>query len=247
MNVIIVPDYEQMSVNAAALVAAEIKARPRTVLGLPTGNTPKGMYRELVRLHRAGELDFSGVVAFNIDEYWGLSPDHPMSFAYFMRTHLLDHVNVAPENAHWPEVGADPALACRAYEEKIRAAGGLDLAVLGIGVNGHIGFNEPGTPFGSETHYVRLAQETRLANYRGYGFKDLAEVPEYAVTMGIATIMAARRVLLLASGREKATAVAQTVEGPVSEAVPASILQRHPDATLIVDEEAAFALSGPSA
>lgn len=247
MNVIFVPDYEQMSLHAAALVAGEIRSRSRTVLGLPTGNTPKGMYWELVRMHQAGELDFAGVVTFNIDEYWGLPPDHPMSFAYYLRTHLLQHVNVAPENAHWPDVGQDPAAACQAYEDQIRAVGGLDLAVLGIGHNGHIGFNEPGTAFDSVTHLVRLAQETRLANYRGYGFKDLADVPEYAITMGIQTIMAARRVLLLASGRAKAAAVARAVQGPVTEAVPASILQRHPDATLIVDEAAAFALHASSA
>ncbi|HEY8417340.1 MAG TPA: glucosamine-6-phosphate deaminase [Limnochordales bacterium] len=250
MNVIVVPDYEQMSLNAAAAVAAAIKAGPRIVLGLPTGNTPKGMYRELVRLHQAGELDFAGVVTFNLDEYWGLGPEHPMSFAYFMCTHLLAHVNVAPGNAHWPDAGvsgADPDAACRAYEDQIRAAGGLDLVVLGIGSNGHIGFNEPGTPFDSATHLVRLTEETRLANYRGYGFQDLRDVPEFGITMGIGTIMAARRVLLLASGREKAAAVARAVNGPVTEAVPASVLQRHPDVTLILDEAAAFALSAPPA
>jgi len=243
LNVIVVPDYEQMSLHAAALVAGEIKARGRIVIGLPTGNTPKGMYQELVRMHRAGELDFAGVTTFNIDEYRGLPPDHPMSFARYMRMHLLDHVNVPDSQAHWPRSTGDAQEACRDYEERIRSAGGLDLAVLGIGGNGHIGFNEPGTPFDSETHVVELTEETRLANCRGYGFADLEEVPKLAITMGIRTIVAARRVLLLASGREKADAVAKTVAGPVTEAVPASILQRHPDATLIVDEEAAFALS----
>jgi len=247
MNVIVVPDYEQLSLHAAEAVAAEIRARARTVLGLPTGNTPKGMYRELVRMHQAGELDFSGVVTFNLDEYWGLSPDHPMSFAYYMRTHLVDHVNIRPGQAHWPQSQGDQDAACRAYEEQIRAAGGLDLVVLGIGNNGHIGFNEPGTPFDSRTHVVRLAEETRLANFRGYGFPDPDAVPKFGISMGIATIMSARRVLLLASGREKATAVARTVAGPVTEQVPASILQRHPDATIIVDEEAAFALASREA
>jgi len=247
MNVIVVPGYEQMSLHAAEAVAAEIRARRRTVLGLPTGNTPKGMYRELVRMHQAAELDFSGVVTFNLDEYWGLSPDHPMSFAYYIRTHLLEHVNIPPDQVHWPPSQGDPDAACRAYEEQILAAGGLDLVVLGIGSNGHIGFNEPGTPFNSQTHVVRLAEETRLANWRGYGFPDLDAVPKFGISMGIATIMSARRVLLLASGREKAAAVARTVAGPVTEEVPASILQRHPDATIIVDEEAAFALASREA
>jgi len=243
MNVIVVPDYEQMSLHAAETVAAEIRARTRTVLGLPTGNTPKGMYRELVRMHQAGELDFSGVVTFNIDEYWGLSPEHPMSFAYYMRTHLVERVNIPAGQANWPVASGDQAAACRDYEERITAAGGLDLVVLGIGGNGHIGFNEPGTSFDTRTHVVRLAEETRLANCRGYGFRDLDDVPEFAISMGIATIMGARKVLLLASGREKAAAVAGAVQGPVTEELPASILQRHPDVTLIVDEQAAFALS----
>mgnify|MGYP001429855145 CR=1 FL=1 len=250
MNVVVVPDYEQMSLNAAAVVAEAVKSAPRIVLGLPTGNTPKGMYRELVRLHRAGELDCAGVVTFNLDEYWGLGPDHPMSFAHFMRTHFLAHVNIAPGNSHWPDAGAsgtDPDAACRAYEEQIRAAGGLDLVVLGIGVNGHIGFNEPGTPFDSRTHVVPLTEETRLANYRGYGFRTLEDVPRFGITMGLGTIMGARRVLLLASGQEKAPALARAVNGPVTEEVPASVLQRHPDVTLIVDEAAAFALAPPRA
>lgn len=242
MNIVIVKDYEEMSARAAEHVAEFIRGRSPVTIGLPTGNTPTGMYRRLVEEHRAGKLDFSGVTTFNLDEYRGLAPDHPASFARYIKTNFLDHINIPPGRAHWPSGTGDEAEACREYEAALAAAGGLDLVILGIGVNGHIAFNEPGTSFASRTHVVPLTEETRRIAAEGKNFARPEDVPEAGITMGVATIMSAKRVLLLASGASKARALAAAVAGPVTEDVPASVLQRHDDVTIIADEAAAAGL-----
>ncbi len=158
MKIIIVRDYEEMSARAAEIVDGFIRRNSRVTIGLPTGNTPTGMYRLLVGRHRAQRLDFAGVTTFNLDEYWGLAPDHPASFAWYIRTNFLDHVNIPPGRSHRPSSTGDAQLVCREYEEAVRREGGLDLAILGIGANGHIAFNEPGTPFSARTHVARLTK-----------------------------------------------------------------------------------------
>lgn len=238
MELVIVDSYRELSLRAAAHVAALLRRKPNAVLGLATGSTPVGLYQELVRLHRQEGLDFSRVTTFNLDEYWGLPDDHPASYHRFMQENLFGLVNLRPENTHIPSGTAENMEAeCERYEEAIRRAGGIDLQILGIGQNGHIGFNEPGTPFTSRTRVVDLTEDTRRANARF--FPSLEEVPRRAVTMGIATIMEAREILLLASGKEKAAALAAAVEGEVTPEVPASVLQTHPRVTVLADRAAA--------
>ena len=238
MELVIVDSYREMSLLVADKITALVRRKPTAVLGLATGSTPLGLYEELVRRHREEGLDFSQVTTFNLDEYWGLAADHPASYHYFMQQNLFAHINVRPEAIHIPSgVAANIEEECARYEAAIRQAGGIDLQILGIGRNGHIGFNEPGTPFDSRTHIVDLAEDTRRANARF--FNSIDEVPRHAVTMGIATIVEAREILLLASGAEKAWAVAQTLEGEVTPAVPASVLQKHPRAIVVADRVAA--------
>jgi glucosamine-6-phosphate deaminase len=240
IRVLITRDYDEMSRRAAEVVSAVI--RPGAVLGLATGNTFLGCYRELVRMHREMGLDFSRVKTFNLDEYVGLSPAHPQSFRHFMDENFFNHVNIGAGNIHFLDGMADDLQhACQKFEEAIRAAGGIDLQLLGIGTNGHIAFNEPGSPFDSRTRVVELSEGTRRYNARFFGSFD--EVPTHALSMGIGTIMEAKKIVLLASGEGKAAAVAGAVEGPVTEQVPASVLQRHPDCTFIIDEAAASRLS----
>lgn len=241
MKIVIVDDYQKMSIAAAVKVATEIISRNKPVLGLATGSTPEGMYARLVKMHRESGLDFSNVVTFNLDEYAGLPPDHPQSYNHYMHRHLFNHVNIKPQNIHIPschdrEVGE----VCREYEHKIASAGGIGLQVLGIGGNGHIGFNEPGGCLRTETHLVDLAEETITANSRFFQSKE--EVPRRAVTMGVGSIMHAQKLLLLASGESKARAIKQTVSGEITTEVPASLLQLHRDITLLVDKEAASLL-----
>lgn len=239
IKVSIAKDYNEMSKRAAGMVAAAIK--PGVVLGLATGDTLLGCYRELIRMHRERGLDFSRVTTFNLDEYVGLPPTHPQSFRYFMNENLFRHVNIRMENTHVLDgMAEDPQRACMEFEEAIRAAGGIDLQLLGIGANGHIALNEPGSSFDSRTRVVNLSERTIRDNVRF--FKSIDEVPRKALSMGIGTIMEARRVILLASGARKADAVAKSVEGPVTGEVPASALQRHPDCTFIVDKAAASKL-----
>ncbi|MDD4366028.1 MAG: glucosamine-6-phosphate deaminase [Synergistales bacterium] len=238
MHVVMAADYDQMSRKAAYVVAGRIILKPDCVLGLATGDTPKGLYRELVRLHRSGDIDFSGVSTFNLDEYIGLAPEDPDSYHRYMEEHFFRFVNIPPERRHLPDGGAsDMAAECRRYEASIDRAGGIDLQILGLGRDGHIGFNEPDVKFEKGTHCVRLNRSTIEANARF--FSDAGKVPERAVTMGIRTIMRARSLLLLASGPEKAEALRGAVLGPVTPDLPASVLQLHPDATAIVDEAAA--------
>lgn len=237
MNIIIVDDYQELSRQAARIVARQVLIKENSVLGFPTGDTPAGMYAELVQLYNQGLLDLSKVVTFNLDEYYGLPPDHPQSYHHYMRKKLFEHVNINEENIHIPNgVADDVERECKSYDAEICRHGGIDLLVLGIGLNGHIGFNEPGTDWGAETRLVNLSTETRRRESRNFG--DLGEVPTQAVTMGIKTIMRAKNILLLASGKQKARVAEQALLGPVTKKTPASILQLHPAVTVILDKEA---------
>ncbi len=243
MLVLVKDDYDQMSKEAAKIVAALVRRKPDCVLGLATGSTPLGLYKELIRMHKEEGLDFSKVTTFNLDEYVGLPPEHDQSYHYFMWENLFKHINIDPGRVHVPHGMADDVEEhCRWYEERIKKAGGIDLQVLGIGANGHIAFNEPGSSLGSRTRIKTLTEKTRQDNARF--FKSIDEVPKYAITMGIGTIMEARQLLLLASGKNKAHAIKITVEGPITAMVPATIVQMHPKATIIVDKEAAAELTG---
>jgi glucosamine-6-phosphate deaminase len=243
MLVIIKENYEQMSIEAAKQVASLIRKKPDCVIGFATGSTPLGLYKELIRMHNEEGLDFSKVVSFNLDEYVGLPPTHPESYHYFMWENLFKHININPSNVHIPMGMAEDIDAfCEWYEEKIIEHGGIDLQILGIGSNGHIAFNEPGSSLGSRTRIKTLDEKTRKDNARFFNSMD--EVPKYAITMGVGTIMEAKRLLLLANGIKKAEAIKQTVEGPIMAKYPATIVQLHRYATVIIDKEAASKLEG---
>lgn len=242
MLVRVMKDYDAMSEEAARVVADRLRKKPALVLGLATGSTPLGTYRALIRMHHDDGLDFSKVTTFNLDEYIGLSPRHPQSYRYFMEENFFKHINVDRRFTFIPDgLAPDIEAHCAWYEDEIRRAGGIDLEILGIGRNGHIAFNEPGSSLGSRTRPKPLMEETRRDNARF--FASLDEVPTHAITMGIGTIMEARELILLASGEEKADAVKAAVEGPITALVPASIIQMHRKALVIVDEEAASKLS----
>jgi glucosamine-6-phosphate deaminase len=233
MVVHIVPDYESLSQKAASLVADAIRGKTDLVLGLAAGNTPAGTYRELVRMHREAGLDFSRVVCFNLDEYGEIDPTDPRSFTAFLHENLLDRINVNSSNVHLLTFPSEAAATtyCQAIEDDIRRVGGIDLQILGIGRNGHIAFNEPGSTFYSRTRIVNLlAPET-------------PDTPRTAVTLGIATILESRRLLLLCAGEQKAEILAKALHGPIDEGVPASVLQRHPEVTVIADQASAAYLS----
>ena len=237
MRIIRTENYEELSRRAADLIAAQILVKPDCVLGLATGSTPEGTYKELVDRYEKGILDFSQVSSVNLDEYKGLSGDNDQSYRYFMNHHLFDHVNIDKTRTHVPNgLEPDSDKACADYNAQIQAMGGVDLQLLGIGGNGHIGFNEPCEEFIVETHCVDLTQSTIEATARF--FASIDEVPKKAYTMGIGNIMAAKKILLLASGKGKAQAIYDTCFGPVTPQVPASILQFHPDVTLVGDEAA---------
>jgi len=241
-------DQQQGSEHVARLIADFIQERNRqkkkTVLGLATGSTPKSLYAELVKLHKAGKLSFKNVVTFNLDEYYPIDNDALQSYNRFMQTHLFAQVDIKPENIHIPD-GAIPKEAikehCRQYEKKIKDAGGIDLQILGIGNNGHIGFNEPGSGMYSRTRLITLDNSTRIAN--AYEFANISEVPRLAITMGISTILQSRKIILMAWGSAKAQAIKKSVEDDDSEQVPASLLQNHDDVTFVVDEAAAAELT----
>lgn len=234
-------DYDGMSRRAAQLIAAEITHNPACVLGLATGSTPEGAYKYLVDWHKKGCLSFKEVLSVNLDEYKGLKPDHDQSYRYFMQKNLFDHVDIDPRNTRVPDgLTADPAAHCAEYDAYIRSLGYVDLQLLGIGQNGHIGFNEPGDCFVKETHVVDLTESTIDANARFFASRD--EVPKQAISMGMGAIMGAKKVLLAASGEEKADAILGCVCGPISPRCPASILQLHPNVVLVVDEAAASKL-----
>ena len=243
MEIIINADPQSGSRLAARQIARLLRDKPQAVLGLATGSTPLPLYRELVRLHREEGLDFSQVKTFNLDEYMGLVAEHPASYHRFMHENLFRHLNIPPANIRIPEgtvEGSRLVAWCQRYEEEIIAAGGLDLQLLGIGSDGHIGFNEPTSSLASRTRIKTLSEQTR--QYNAKFFPSLEEVPYHVITMGIATIMDARSVLLMAWGAGKARAVADAVEGPLSAMNPASVLQMHPQAKVYLDEEAATGL-----
>ena len=237
MEIIRAKDYSDMSRKAANILAAQIVMKPNCVLGLATGSTPVGAYRELVRRYKEGELDFSRVRTVNLDEYKGLPADNDQSYAYFMRNNLFDHVNIKKENTYIPNgLETDTELECSRYNHIIRSLGGIDLQLLGIGNNGHIGFNEPGEAFEKETHCVKLTENTIQANARF--FENIDDVPKYAYSTGIKNIMQAKSILLVASGKSKADALYKALFGPITPAVPASILQLHNNVSIVADEDA---------
>ena len=231
-------DYYDVSRKAANIMSAQIIMKPNAVLGLATGSTPVGMYKQLIEWYNKGDIDFSEVTTVNLDEYRGLPKEHPESYWSFMHRNLFDHVNIRPEAINLPDgTNPDAEDACAKYNQIIHAVGGIDLQLLGIGHDGHIGFNEPGEAFELETHCVDLTSATIEANKRFFdGNEDL--VPKQAYTMGIKTIMQARKVLMVVNGTGKAEIVKKAFFGPVTPEVPASILQMHPDFTLVGDEEA---------
>ena len=230
-------DYEEMSRKAAGIVSAQIIMKPDCVLGLATGSTPVGLYKQLIEWYRNGDLDFSGVRTVNLDEYKGISRENDQSYYYFMHQNLFDHVNIPAENTHLPNgMEPDSEKECRRYEELIQSMGSVDLQLLGIGHNGHIGFNEPADAFDKLVHCVNLTQSTIEANKRF--FASAEEVPRQAYTMGIQTIMRSKRILIIANGEGKADIVRDAFFGPITPMVPASVLQLHNDVTLVADEAA---------
>ena len=230
-------DYKDMSRKAANIISAQVIMKPNCVLGLATGSTPIGTYQQLIEWYKKGDLDFSDVTTVNLDEYKGLPGTNDQSYYYFMHQNLFDQVNINPENTHLPN-GMEPnsEKECARYESLIHSLGGVDLQLLGLGHNGHIGFNEPGEAFEKETHCVDLQERTIEANKRFFASAD--DVPKQAYTMGIKTIMQAKKILVIVSGEDKADIVAKAFFGPVTPAVPASILQMHNDVTLVGDEAA---------
>jgi len=237
MRVIITNSYAEMSCEAARIIDRQVLAKEDSVLGLSTGDTPTGMYKELVQIYNCGLIDFFKVITFNLDEYYGLPPDHPQSYHRYMREKLFNYVNVQEGNIHIPDgVAKDIEEECGRYEEEIYRYGGIDLQILGIGPNGHIAFNEPGSDWGMITGLVKLSEETRRR--AATHFRDPAEVPTQGITMGIKTIMKARKILLLASGKDKAKITFEALKGPITKQVPASTLQLHPRVTIVLDKEA---------
>ncbi len=242
MEVIVSDTYEGVSRAAAQLVAKVLNSKPNAVLGLATGSTPLGLYKELIRLHRDEGLDFSQVTTFNLDEYVGLTKDHPQSYHYFMHENLFKHINIAPQNNYIPSGTTDNYEAfCQWYEQRIVQCGGIDLQVLGIGSDGHIAFNEPSSSLGSRTRIKTLAKQTIDDNSRFFDRPE--DVPVYAITMGVGTILEAKQIMLLASGQAKAEAVAGAIEGPVTAMNTASALQLHRDARFFLDTAAASRLT----
>ena len=230
-------DYDAMSRRAATIIAAQIVAKPDCVLGLATGSSPVGTYKNLVAWNKQGDISFKEVRSVNLDEYYGLSGDHDQSYRYFMQTNLFDHVDIVPENTNVPNgLAQDPAAEGERYEALVASLGYADLQLLGMGRNGHIGFNEPCAEFPVATHLVDLTQSTIEANARFFASAD--DVPRQALTMGVGTIMHARNILVVVNGADKAEAVQKAFAGPVTPEVPASILQLHPNVTIVGDEAA---------
>lgn len=237
MRIYKVKDYNEMSRTAANIISAQVILKPDCVLGLATGSTPEGTYAQLVEWYKKGDLDFSQVRTVNLDEYRGLSGDNDQSYRYFMNKHLFSKVNIDVAKTNVPD-GTEPDAdkACKDYDAIVASMGGVDLQLLGLGGNGHIGFNEPADYFPKGTHCVQLTESTIQANSRF--FASIDEVPTAAYTMGIGTIMSAKKILLVASGEAKADALYATLCGPIVPSVPASILQLHPDVTIVADEAA---------
>ena len=237
MKIIKTADYNEMSRKAANLIGAQVIIKPDCILGLATGSSPIGTYKELIKRCEEGDLDFSQVQSVNLDEYKGLSRDNDQSYYYFMNHNLFDHINIDKANTHVPNgMESDAEKECANYEELIKSLGGIDLQLLGLGHNGHIGFNEPAEEFDKVTHCVDLQESTIEANKRFFASAD--DVPRQAYTMGIGTIMSAKKIVVVVSGEDKADIVKRAFSGPITPSVPASILQMHPDVTVICDAAA---------
>ncbi len=236
MKIIIVKDYNEMSEKAAEIIANKIKEKPSAVLGLATGSSPIGTYQRLVEKCQKGEISFKNITTYNLDEYCGIERSHPQSYYYFMHDNLFNHVDIDEANVHLPVASGDNLDACaKAYSDALHKVH-VDLQLLGIGGNGHIGFNEPGTSFEQETFVVKLTDKTRQDNKRF--FNSIDEVPTHAMTMGIKNIMASEEILMLISGVNKADTVVKLLSGKITEEFPASILHKHPNTTVIIDQDA---------
>ena len=237
MKIVCAKNYEDMSRKAANIISAQVILKPESVLGLATGSSPLGIYRQLILWYEKGDLDFSAATSVNLDEYWGLSAANPQSYHYFMQHHFFNHINLDPSRIHIPDgQAADPDQECARYDRLIQELGGIDLQLLGIGRNAHIGFNEPDDHFSKNTHQVTLTASTIAANTRFFDREE--DVPRQAISMGMQAITQARKILLVASGTDKADALRDSFFGPVTPQVPASILQLHQDVTVIADEAA---------
>jgi len=238
MDVVICRNYEALSKAAAQVVADVVNQKPNAVLGFATGSSPLGLYKELIRLHKKEGLDFSKVTTFNLDEYVGLPADHPQSYRRFMNENLFNHINVPAQNTHVPMgTSTNHKTFCEWYEKQICDAGGIDLQVLGIGSDGHIAFNEPGSSLGSRTRMVTLTEQTIDDNARF--FKKRSDVPRHAISMGVGTVLEARQLLMVVNGKNKAAALAAAIEGPLTSMITASALQLHPDVIVFADDDAA--------
>jgi glucosamine-6-phosphate deaminase len=241
IKVITCKDYEEVSDRAAEIMLDVVKNNPKAVLGLATGSSPIGLYQRMIKDHQENGTSYAEITTFNLDEYVGLEQEHPQSYYTFMHQNLFNHIDIKKENVNLPSVqGEDMQANCDAYNELLSKYK-IDLQLLGIGSNGHLAFNEPGTPFDSVTQVVDLLDSTIQDNARFFD-NDMSKVPTQSITMGIKNVMDAKRILLIASGKNKAEAIYQTVKGEVSTDCPASILQRHPDVTIVVDEDAASLL-----
>lgn len=237
LKVIEATDYQDMSRKAANIISAQVILSPRSVLGLATGSTPLGTYKQLIEWYRKGDLNFSEVKSVNLDEYCGLAPENPQSYHYYMSQNFFNRIDIAQENTFVPNgLAENPEEECARYDRLISGLGGIDLQLLGLGKTGHIGFNEPDESFDKMTHKVALKQKTIQDNSRF--FNSINEVPKYAITMGIKAIMQAKKILLIVSGEDKADILEKTLFGPITPAVPASILQLHPNVTVVADCDA---------
>ena len=237
MRIIITKDYDEMSKVAANIIAAQMTLKPNSVLGFATGSSPIGTYAELIKKNQAGDIDFSTITTVNLDEYKDLPITHDQSYYYFMNDYLFNHVNIDKNNTNLPNGNAeDPEAECARYEALIKELGGIDMQLLGLGHNGHVGFNEPGDCFQKNTYCVTLTERTIDANKRFFESADA--VPRQAITMGVGTIMAAKKLVLVVSGADKADALQKCLQGPITPSVPGSVLQLHPDVTVVCDEAA---------
>ncbi|WP_158860855.1 glucosamine-6-phosphate deaminase [Lunatibacter salilacus] len=240
MTITTLSSVEDLNIAAAELFIKAVRLNPKIVLGFSTGNSPKGIYQLLIQDHLRNKTSYKSVTTFNLDEYEGLDGSSEQSYRYFMDTHLFDHLDIDKSNTHVPSGLGDLEAGSRIYDEMIEKAGGIDLQLIGIGTNGHIAFNEPGTPFNSRTHIANLTEETIEANYKDFLSKD--GIPKRAVTMGIQSIMEAKQLVMVAFGKNKAGAIKKMIEGPIHTDMPASILQKHPNVTIFLDQEAASLL-----
>jgi len=231
-------DYNELSLKAAQVFAAAVNANPTGNFGFATGSSPVGMYKELIKMSQKGEVNLQGITAFNLDEYYPLDPSDPQSYSYFMAENLFDAIELSSEKRNIPKGDApDPIAECKRYEEKIASSGGINMQILGIGNNGHIGFNEPSDVFAGQTNYVQLAEDTITANARFFDNAD--DVPKHALTMGIQSIMMSKSILLVASGEGKAKILHEALTGAITPNIPASVLQLHPNVTIVADKTAA--------